>query len=90
MAQAKTDNNGVVVAMGVLNTDGVTPTQLTANPTTHVLNVSDGTTGSDFGLDLAARDQNSRTVAIAASSSDGTTPVNLYVDSSGNLLIQST
>lgn len=90
MSQIKTDDNQVETMAGVLNTDGATPMLVKINPTTHILAISDGTTGSDFGNDNAARDSNGRPVLLAVSSSDGATPVPLYVDSSGNLLIQTT
>jgi len=88
MAETTRDNNGVIAATGVLNTDGTTPTRLEASPTTHVLAVGDGTSGSDLGNDLAARDGSGVPVLIAVSDADGATPVNLYVDS--NLLVDST
>ena len=74
--------------MGVLNTDGATPTRPQINPTTHVLAIADAATGSDFGKDLAARDNSGETVMIATDASNNIIP--LYVDSSGNLLIKST
>lgn len=75
---------------GVLNTDGNTSTLIYAHPTTHVLSVSDGTSGSDLGDDIASRDNNHIPTLMAVSSSDGSTPTNLYVTSTGQLLIQST
>jgi len=74
---------------GVLNTDGVTPTLVKADPSTHILSVLDGTTGSDAGADSAYRDDNMVPVMIAVSETDGLTPTNLYVNSSGQLLIDS-
>ena len=74
--------------MGVLNTDGTTPTLTRIDPTTHVLDISDGTTGSDFGADIIVRDDNSETV-LAATDANGNI-INLYVNSSGQLLIDST
>ena len=74
---------------GVLNTDGSTPIRIKADPATNMIASSDSTTGSDFGNDLAARDGSGNPTLIAVSESDGTTPVTLYVDSSGNLLIDS-
>ena len=88
MTNAKLDNNSVPVSEGVLNTDGATPKMFEANPTTHVLDVLDGTTGSDFGNDWAARDDNAKTTALATDASGNIIP--LYVDSSGNLLVKST
>lgn len=88
MSNIKRDNNQVEVMAGVLNTDGTTPTLIKADPTTHILQVSCGTTGSDLGNDIAARDDNGTPVLIATDASDNIIP--LYVDSSGNLLIQTT
>lgn len=88
MAETKRDNNQVEVMMGVLNTDGVTPIRVKADPSSHLLAVDDNTTGSDFGKDLAARDNSGVPVLIATDGSNNI--INLYVDSSGNLLIDST
>ncbi len=88
MTNSKVDNNSVPVAEGVLNTDGATPTQLEANPTSHSLDVADGTTGTDFGNDWAARDDNAKPTMLATDANDNIIP--LYVDSSGNLLVKST
>ena len=89
MAQIKKDDNQVPAIAGVLNTDGTTVTRIKIDASTHILDVSDGTTGSDLGADRAARDDNGEPVFIATSESDGTTPVPLYVNSSGQLLIDS-
>lgn len=75
---------------GVLNTDGITPTLLKIDPTTHILDVSDGTSGSDLGADNAVRDDNGTPVLMATSETDGTNPVQLYINSSGQLLVDST
>lgn len=72
---------------GVLNTDGVTPTNVKIDPTTHVLDSDDNTTGSDLGNDLADRDDNGRTTLIATDANSAIIP--LYVNSSGQLLIDS-
>jgi len=90
MVQAKKDNNSVNTMTGVLNTDGVTPTNITIEPTRHLLDVMNGSSGSDLGNDDAARDENAVPVLLATSNADGETPVPLYVDSSGNLLIKTT
>lgn len=84
------DQNGVVALGCALNTDGVTVTAIKADPSTHLLNISDGTTGSDNGVANAVRDANQRPVLMATSSVDGRTPVEVYADSSGNLLVDST
>ena len=90
MADSKRDENMVPTMTGVLNTDGVTVTLIKADPTTHVIDTSDGSTGSDLGADNAKRDSNNVPVLMAVSSSDGSTPVPLYVNSSGQLLVKST
>lgn len=87
MAETKRDNNGVEVMMGALNTDGETPTRLQADPSTHVLQVDDNTTGSDAGKDLARRD-GSGVPTLCATDSSGNI-ITLFVNSSGQLLIQS-
>jgi hypothetical protein len=87
MANAKKDNNSVPVLIGLLNSDGTTPTLLKANAGKHNLRVQDLSTGSDLSGDDAVRDDNGYPVALAVSSADGVTPVPLYVDSNGKLLI---
>ena len=90
MANAKQDNNRIPTMTGVLNSDGTTPTNITAIAATHVISVSDGSDGTDYGNDAADRDDNMKKTLTAVSSDDGETPVPLYVDSSGNLLIKTT
>jgi len=62
---------------------------LQANASTHGLKASDSTSGTDHGRTVAYRDENSVPVFMAVSSVDGVTPVEVYADSSGNLLINS-
>lgn len=90
MANAPRDQNNVPALLGALSTDGVTPTPVQADPTEHYLLVDDDTTGSDLSGDVAPRDGNLVPVAMAASSADGSTPVILYVNASGELLVDST
>ena len=90
MTEAKRDQNSIPVILGVLNTDGETPTPPTVDPTTHALGVSNGIGGSDLSGDIASRDENGITTMIVVSEVDGITPVELYVNSSGELLIKST
>lgn len=90
MANASKDENAVSTLLGALNTDGVTPVPVKANPTTHRLKVSDGTSGSDNGPTNALKDGNDVSSLIAVSSVDGKTPVVVYTDANGKLLIQST
>lgn len=89
MANAKKDDNSVSTLIGALNTDGRTVVPVKANPTTHRLSVSDGTTGSDNGPTNALKDENDVSSLIAVSSADGRTPVVVYVDANGKLLVQS-
>jgi hypothetical protein len=89
MANASRDENFVPTILGALNTDGTTVAKITAAPDTHFLDVKDSSDGSDHGGDVALRDDNYVTTLIAVSEADGSTPVVLYVDSSGNLLIDS-
>lgn len=84
------DQNFVPPKTVALSTDGATIVTLRANPSTHVLTTSDGTTGTDHGPSNALRDSNFIPVLMAVSSSDGKTPVVLYGTSTGGLLIQST
>lgn len=90
MANGNKDQNAVTSLMGVLNTTGASVVNITANPSTHGLNISDGTTGTDHGPLVALRDDNNRPTLIATSYLDGVTPVVIYSDSSGNLLVDST
>lgn len=90
MADASLDQNSVAAKTGALNTDGITPTRIKVNATNHGIVINDGTTGSNNGRTVASRDGNSRPVLLAVSSADGVTPVEVYADSTGALLIQST
>lgn len=87
---AKRDPNFVTARIAVLNSDGVTVVRLAANPSTHALSVSDGTTGSNLGPANALRDGNGVPTLLATSSSNGRTPIAAYCDSTGKLLIKST
>lgn len=84
------DNNRIPTVMGTLNTDGVTPVSIAANPTNHGVKIMDGTTGSGFSSSSAARDANRVPVLWGVSSADGVTPIYIAVDSSGNILTKST
>ena len=75
--------------LGALNTDGVTPTPVQADPTDHTIMTDDNTTGSDISDPPAIRDANRVTGLMAVSEVDGVTPVPLYVNSDGELLIDS-
>ena len=89
MANAQRDENHVTTMLGVLNTDGTTPTLVKANATNHTIDTHDNTSGSDFGGDVGVKDENHVTSLMAVSSADGVTPVLLYVNSSGELMIDS-
>ena len=89
MADAIKDQNQIPVMLGISSSDRVTPTLTTVDPITHALRVDDGTTGGSLSVGIASRDKNTVTTMIVASSTDGATPVELYVNSSGKLLINS-
>lgn len=89
MSNAPRDNNRQPTLLGTLNTDGLTPVPIKVD-SSHSLQTSDGTTGSDYGRGSAVRDGNRIPVILGVSSADGVTPVEIYCDSSGNLLVQST
>ena len=87
---AKRDDNRIPTLQAVLNTDGLTPTNVQVNPSnSNSLMADDASTGSDNGPTNAKRDDNRVPVAMAVSEVDGITPVVLYVNSSGELLIDS-
>lgn len=90
MSNAKRDENRITTLICALNTDGVTPNLVYANPTNHALEVKDSNTGSNFGRVDAPRDENRVPVALAESSANDGTQVELYSDNLYNLLIQST
>ena len=86
---SKKDQNFVNSMTAVLNTDGKTIINLTADPSTHALGVVVGTTGTDFGPQDALKDDVNTSTLLAVSRLDGLTPVVLYADASGNLLTDS-
>lgn len=90
MVSIPRDENRIPTLSGTLNTDGLTPTAVKADPTTHRLKVSNGTTGSDHPTTNAQRDANRVPTLWGVSSADGVTPVSIYADSSGNLLVDTT
>ena len=72
-----------------VETDGQTLINIEVNASTHVLDVSDGTTGTDNGPTTSRHDASHVPVLIATSRTDFKTPVVIYADASGNLLIDS-
>lgn len=87
---APRDGNRVVVSMFTLNTDGITPVNVSINPTTHAVRISDGTTGTSFSSVNAQRNANRIPVMWGVSSADGKTPIPIYADSTGAVLTKST
>ena len=88
MAEAKRDQNSIPTILAVLNTDGTTPTNVRINPVGNLLKVDIDVPGSDFGSDLANRDQNVITTMIVTDVNNNI--ISLYVDSNGQLMVQST
>ena len=89
MAVAAKDSNNVNAITGLLNTNGSTVQRAYADATSHSLSVQDATTGSDAGNDAAKHDSNNVPTWIAVSEVDGITPVPIFIDSSNQLLIDS-
>jgi hypothetical protein len=83
------DENGRTTMTTLLNSDGKTIQNLIADPTSHALYVADGSLGSDNGNNAgnAMLDENSVPTLTALSSAGDGTIINLYSDSSNNLLI---
>lgn len=87
--EAKRDQNHVPTILGTLDSDGMTPVVLYADPTTHRLKVDDDTTGIDLGGEIANRDENHVTTLIAVQSDDEETPITVYGNVDNKLLIDS-
>lgn len=83
------DNNGIDLMLVAWNADDTVALPLKADPTSHRLQTSDGTSGSDLGSKRAARSENAVTTLLALSSDDDGVIVPLYTNSSGELLIDS-
>lgn len=99
MANASRDENNRPTLLGALSTDGVTPTKVKGDPSTHRMKVDNNTTGTDHGVQNAVRDENFVPVLMAVSNQTITvggisyiqdvTPVEIYADGNGNLLVNS-
>ncbi len=87
--QASRDQNSVPTLLAGLQSDGVTPTRVKVNSSTHALSVDEGATGTDHGPMNAPRDQNNIPAVMAVSENDGVTPVVVYATADGKLLIDS-
>ena len=85
----KRDENGVTVAMGILQSDGITPVSIKVNPVNKALKVVDDTIGTASTLNYAKRDNNRVPVLLGVSSADMKTLIPIAVDVNGNLLINS-
>lgn len=81
------DNNYIPTSLALLNTDGETSVAITADPSTHFLDVDDNTSGSDNGGSYSKRDEN-YTTTMTATDANGDI-IALYADSDGKLLIDS-
>lgn len=87
MTEAKRDKNSVTTMIALLKDNGVTVVPLAADSSTHDLEVSNVSTGTDFGPTRARRDNNQVTTLLARSSTGTIVP--LYCTSAGSLLIKS-
>lgn len=91
MSDAERDENFVPTMVGSDPTVVTTLNRVEANPSnSNGMQINDDTTGSDNGPTNAERDANFVTGLMAVSSADGITPVALYVNSDGELLVDST
>lgn len=87
---ASRDQNSVRALIAASSSDGTTVIRVSADPTTHHLQVVDAATGTDHGRAVAYRDENHVPVLMAVSSSDGVTPIEVYADATtGQLLVDS-
>lgn len=89
MAVAKIDENGEESMTAYLNTNGTTISRVYVDPTTHAIKADDASTGSNNGGNVNTLDDNSRPILFAESSTGDGVLVALYVNSSGELLIDS-
>lgn len=85
------DQNNRTTMTAILNSDGLSITAIKADPTNNRLKADDNTTGTDQGNHggVAQIDENGVAVLTALSSDGSGTIIELYVDSSGKLLINS-
>lgn len=90
MTNAAIDQNNRTALIGVLNTDGTTIMRLYVNPANGALKVSDASTGTYPGGNIAKLDENGTASATGVSSADGTTILKVLINSSNQLLIKST
>ncbi|TXG77190.1 hypothetical protein E6Q11_03155 [Candidatus Dojkabacteria bacterium] len=99
MANAYKDENGSNTITGVDSSNGTTIRRALADPSTHALAVENNTTGTNYGPAIAPKDENEVTTFWAVASRtvtsngidyvEGITPVPIYIDSSGQVLIDS-
>ncbi|MDE2227334.1 MAG: hypothetical protein KGJ89_05275 [Patescibacteria group bacterium] len=90
MANAPRTPSRIPVTLGLLASDMKTPAVLVVNPSTHVLQVSDGTTSVASGsVPQDIFDGNRIPVSFGVSSTDLVTILPFLVDGSGNLYIDS-
>lgn len=89
MSTAAIDASSKPSLTGRLDSNGLTVTRIRVDSSTHRMKIDDHNTGSDNGGTFAATDENSRPTAFAVSNADGVSPIALYVNSSGQLLINS-
>jgi len=92
MADAKRDGNYIPTVLALLESDGATPINIAADPSSHALEVDDNSSGSDNGPTpaRALRDGNYVTTLVALSSAGDGALVPLYATADGKLLIDHT
>lgn len=91
MAQAKRDENGKPMTMGVSKTDGNTPISMVVDPIT--LAVLANQQGDALTVTVATidkHDQNDVPTVYGVSSADGKTLIPIATDNNGRILAQTT
>lgn len=88
MSTAAIDRNSKSTMTARLNTDGITITRVTSDPSNGALKIQANTAGSVAPSSRSALDANERPTLLAVSENDPTVLVALQCDSTGALLIK--
>lgn len=90
MTNAKHDENNRPTITAVLESDGVTVVPIYADKTSHALAIDDGVAGTDNGNNLgnAMIDENGVAIMTVLASDGSGEIIELYANSSNQLLIQ--
>ena len=90
MSNAMHDQNNVPTLIAILDSDKKTISRVKANPIGQGLKINDATTANVLSFDAVPRDENSvPCMSVLSSAGDGSIVI-LQVNSSGELLVDST